>query len=173
MSQIWRNNLNLHMWLLQVSWAVTLYCATLLTIDAHQDLYSPLSLVTHQKAPMFLFQSAISRKSVAGDRSYSYFLPVLLSLSFSFCSLTREGKDLQEIRSWSMDQNELWAVKCIYATFLERRPIPVISSPKKKADKKYLGSAYRKNTYITKCLCRGEAPVVSIWGEKFFLKYKF
>jgi len=102
---------------------VLLLCATLLTIrvtlkqtPAHQNLFSPFSLVTHQKAQLFLLPSPI-----LSHRSSLYYLLFFYSgllLSFLFRSVIRGRKDLQEKRSWKMDQNELWAVESRDVTFL-------------------------------------------------------
>jgi hypothetical protein len=111
---------------------VLLPCAPLLTIrvilkqpPGHQNLFSSSSLVTHQKAQLFLLPSPIASASIVvllSSLSLCGILAVFLSRS-----VTRGRKDLQEIRSWRMDQNELWAVECRNAPVLENRHSPVIN----------------------------------------------
>ena len=86
---------------------VLLPCATLLTIrvtlkqtPAHQNLFSPFSLVTHQKAQLFLLPSPIPL-----HRSSLYYLLFLywgLLLSFLFRLV------IQDERIYKRDEVERW-----------------------------------------------------------------
>jgi hypothetical protein len=97
---------------------VLLPCATLLTIHvtlkqtpALQNLFSPFSLVTHQKAQLFLLPSPIPP-----HRSSLYYLPFLYSgllLSFCFARLSQDERIYKrnEVERWTRMSYELLNVE--------------------------------------------------------------